>query len=136
MSEETKRYTSEFSGHKQSVKPFRAFLSRVGLVGLAVLCFAVAAGICLLLPSKYGNTGLAKLGEYTVVIMLVVTTGGVALSCVKKVRHAPGSYSTGQYFILMFSVVMGLSFDVSALGQVLAMLGCCSSSSTARCSCI
>ena len=123
MSEETKRYTSEFSGHKQSVKPFRAFLSRVGLVGLAVLCFAVAAGICLLFPSKYGNTGLAKLGEYTVVIMLVVTTGGVALSCVKKVRNAPGSYGAGQYFILMFSVVMGLSFDISAIGQVLAILG-------------
>jgi uncharacterized membrane protein len=118
-----KRYTSEFSGHKQSVKPFKAFLGRLGLVGLAVLCFAVAAGVCLLLPSKYGNTGLAKLGEYTVIIMLVVTTGGIAFSFVKKVRNAQGSYSTGQYFILMFSVVMGLSFDMTAIGRVLAVLG-------------
>ncbi len=116
------RYTGEFSGHKQSVKPLRAFLSRLGLVGLAVACFAVAAGICLLLPSQYGNTGLAKLGEYTVVIMLVVTTGGVALSFVKKVRYAPGSYSTGQYFILMFSVVMGLCFDLSVIGGVVTIL--------------
>lgn len=117
------RYTEEFSGHKQSVKPLKAFLSRIGLVGLAVLCFTVAAGICLMLPSKFGNTGLAKLGEYTAVIMLVVTTGGIAFSFIKKVRNAHGSYSTGQYFILMFSVVMGLSFDISAIGGVLAVLG-------------
>ena len=118
-----RRYTEEFSGHKQSVKPLKAFLSRLALVSLAVLCFAVAAVICLLLPSQYGNTGLQKLSEYTVVIMLVVTTGGIALSCIKKVRNAPGSYSTGQYFILMFSVVMGLSFDITAIGGVLAVLG-------------
>lgn len=122
LTEETERYTEEFSGKKQSIKPFRAFMGRVGLVGLAVLLFAVAAAICLLLPSKYGNTGLAKLSEYTVVIMLVVTTGGIALSFVKKVRYAHGSYSTGLYFILMFSVVMGLSFDLSAIGQVLLLL--------------
>lgn len=120
--EAAQRYTAEFSGHKQSVKPLRAFLCRLALVGLALLCFAAAAGICLLLPSRYGNTGLQKLSEYTVVIMLVVTTGGIALSCVKKVRNAPGSYSTGQYFILMFSVVMGLSFDLSAIGGVLTVL--------------
>jgi uncharacterized membrane protein len=122
LTEETQRYTEEFSGRKQPVKPFKAFMGRVGLVGLSVLLFAAAAAICLLLPSKYGNTGLAKLSEYTVVIMLVVTTGGIALSFVKKVRNAPGSYSTGLYFILMFSVVMGMSFDVSAIGQVLLLL--------------
>ncbi len=122
MTKETQRYTKEFSGKKQSIKPFKAFLGRVGLVGLAVLCFAAAAGICLLLPSQYGNTGLAKLSEYTVIIMLVVTTGGIALSFVKKVRNSPGSYSTGLYFILMFSVVMGLSFDISVIGMVLLLL--------------
>lgn len=122
MTEKMRRYTEEFSGKKQPVKPFKAFLNRAGLVGLAVLCFAAAAVICLLLPSQYGNTGLAKLSEYTVVIMLVVTTGGIALSFVKKVRSASGSYSTGLYFILMFAVVMGLSFDISAVGQVLLLL--------------
>jgi uncharacterized membrane protein len=57
-----------------------------------------------------------------VVIILVVTTGGVLLSFVKKVRNAPGSYSSGIYFILMFAVVMGLSFDLSSIGQVLLLL--------------
>ena len=80
-------------------------------------------GVCLLLPSSYGNTGLAKLGEYTALIMLIVTTLGIALSFVEKVRTAPGSYSSGQYFILMFSVVMGLCFDLSAIAGVLLLFG-------------
>ncbi len=120
---EQDRYIDEFSGKKISIHPFRAFLSRAGLVGLAVLCFAAAAGVALLLPSAYGNQGLKKLGEFTAVIMLVVTTLGIALSFVKKVRKAHGSYSTGQYFILMFSVVMGLSFDFTKIAAALGILG-------------
>ena len=122
-SEETKHSAEEFIAKKQSIKPLKSFMSRVGLVALSVICVAIAMGVCLLLPSQYGNTGLAKLGEYTAVIMLIVTSGGIALSFVKKVRNAPGSYSSGQYFILMFSVVMGLCFDLSAIGGVLIVLG-------------
>ena len=121
--EDTHRYIEAFSGKKQSVKPLRMFMIRVGLVLLSLACVAIAMGICLLLPSSYGNTGLAKLGEYTALIMLMVTTLGIALSFVKKVRNAPGSYSSGQYFILMFSVIMGLCFDTSALTGGLLMLG-------------
>ncbi len=54
MKEEELRYTEEFSGKRQRVRPLTAFLSRVGLVGLAVLCFVAAAGICLLIPSGMG----------------------------------------------------------------------------------
>lgn len=84
-------------------------------VGLAVLCAAAAMGICILIPSKFGNAGLAKLGEHTAIIMLLVTTFGIALSFVKKVRRCPGTYYAGQYCILMFSVAMGLCFDVKAV---------------------
>ena len=120
--EEALRYAKEFSGKKQKIKPLRAFLERMSLVLLALLCFAVAAGICLLLPSRYGNTGLNKLSEYTAVIMLTVTTLGIAFSFIPSVRNAHGSYSSGQYFLLMFSVVMGLSFDLSAIGSALTLL--------------
>jgi len=120
--EDAYRYIEAFSGKKQSVKPLRHFLIRCGLVTLSLACVAVAMGVCLLLPSSYGNTGLAKLGEYTALIMLIVTTLGIALSFVKKVRTAPGSYSSGQYFILMFSMVMGLCFDLSAITGGLIML--------------
>lgn len=121
--EEAKHYADEFSGKKQNITPLKAFLSRAGFVLLAMLCVALAMGISLLLPSRYGNTGFAKLGEHTAVIMLIVTSCGIALSFVKKVRNAPGSYSSGQYFILMFSVVMGLSFDIAAVSGALVLLG-------------
>lgn len=121
--EDTHRYIEAFSGKKQSIKPLKLFLNRLGLVLLSLACVAIAMGICLLLPSSYGNTGLAKLGEYTALIMLIVTTLGIAFSFVKKVRHAPGSYSSGQYFILMFSVIMGLCFDLSATSGGLLLLG-------------
>ena len=120
--EEAKYYSEAFSGSKQSVKPLNAFMIRVGLVSVSIVCVLVAIGICLLLPSQYGNTGLAKLGEYTALIMLLVTSFGILLSFVKKIRYAPGSYSSGQYFLLMFSVGMGLCFDISAVSDSLVIL--------------
>lgn len=91
---------------------------------LAVLCVAVAMGVCLALPSRFGNAGLAKLSEHTAVIMLIVTTLGIGLSFVKKIRSAPGSYSVGQYFILMFSVAMGFCFDINAITKSALFLFC------------
>ena len=56
--------------------------------------------------------------------MLGVTTLGVAFSFSKKVRELPGTYNAGQYFIYMFSVAMGLSFDLSVLSaSSLLLLG-------------
>jgi len=121
--EEAKYYAETFSGGKQSVKPLKAFMSRVGLVSVSIVCVLISMGICLLLPSQYGNTGLVKLGEYTALIMLLVTSFGIILSFVKKIRYAPGSYSSGQYFLLMFSIGMGLCFDISAVSNSLILLG-------------
>ena len=121
--DEAKYYAETFSGGKQSVKPLKAFLSRVGLVMISIICVAISMGICMLLPSQYGNAGLAKLGEYTALIMLLVTSFGIMISFIKRVRNAPGSYSSGQYFLLMFSVGMGLCFDFSAVSSSLVMLG-------------
>lgn len=61
--DEAKYYAETFSGEKQSVKPFKAFMSRVSLVSVSIICVLISTGICLLLPSRYGNTGLAKLGN-------------------------------------------------------------------------
>lgn len=99
-------------GRKQGKPGFKNYAFGVGL---AVLCAAAAMGICLLIPSKFGNTGLAKLSEHTAVIMLLVTSFGIALSFVKRVRQCPGTYYAGQYCILMFSVAMGLCFDIKAV---------------------
>lgn len=118
---EAEHYEDEFSGKKRSIKPWHAFIRRVWLVCLSLGCVAVAMGVALMLPSKFGNTGLAKLSEFMAVVMLVITTLGIAFSFVKKVRNAPDSYNTGQYFILMFSVAMGLCFDFSAMSSALSV---------------
>ena len=93
------------------------------LIALAAACVAAALGAALILPVEEGVARIKNIDRYTAVIMLLVTTFGVALSFVKKVRTAPGSYAAGQYFILMFSVAMGLCFDISALGSAMAVFG-------------
>ena len=106
-------------GQKQSHPGLKSYLFGIAV---AVACAALAMGICILLPSRYGNSGLAKLGEHTAIIMLLVTTFGIALSFVKKVRTCPGTYTSGQYCILMFSVAMGLCFDVESLNSASLMV--------------
>lgn len=88
-------------------EPFsiKSILRRVPIVLLGVLSLALAAGLALLITGELN----------VVVIMLVVTSCGIGLSFVKKVRNAPGSYSAGQYLILMFSFGIGLSFDFGAI---------------------
>jgi len=104
---------AEQTTEETSAKP--GYSNYIYGVSLAALCAVAAMAIAILIPSKYGNTGLAKLGEHTAVIMLLVTTFGIALSFIKKVRTCPGTYQSGQYCILMFSVAMGLCFDIAAI---------------------
>jgi uncharacterized membrane protein len=100
----------------------KRLIHHAGLFGAALVCVVIAMGLTLLIPSQFGNSGLSKLSEYTAVIMLLVTTFGILLSFVKKIRNAPGSYEMGQYMILMFSVAMGLCFDLSAVSGALLLL--------------
>lgn len=85
----------------------RTILRHVPIVLLGILSLAIAAGIALLTTGKLD----------VVVIMLVVTTCGIGFSFIKKVRSAPGSYTVGQYLILMFSFGIGLSFNFGALNK-------------------
>ncbi len=90
---------------EKDVFSFKLILKRIPIVLLGVLCLGIAAGLALLIT-----------GELDVmIIMLTVTTLGIGLSFIKKVREAPGSYSAGQYLIYMFSVGIGLSFDFTAI---------------------
>ncbi len=109
------KYRSVGSAERNTEEKKGKFTDHLRTVLLALGCVAAAMGICLLLPSKFGNTGLAKLSEHTAVMMLVVTTLGIVLSFCKPVRAIPGSHDAGQYGILMFSTAMGLCFDVSLI---------------------
>lgn len=99
------------------------FFGLMKALALAVVCVLIAVGAALALPPEAGAGRFANIDRYTAVIMLLATTLGVGLSFSKKVRALPGSYDAGQYLILMFSVGMGLCFDLSRLGEILLVIG-------------
>jgi len=100
----TERLEKNFVPEKE---PFslKSLLRRIPIVLLAVLSLGIAAGLSLLITGELN----------VVVIMLVVTSCGVGFSFIKRVRSAPGSYTAGQYLILVFSFGIGLSFRFSAI---------------------
>lgn len=87
-------------------------LRHIPAVLLAILSLAIAAGLALLFTGKLD----------VVIIMLVVTTCGIGFSFIKKVREAPGTYTVGQYLILMFSFGIGLSFNFGTLNKEALLL--------------
>ena len=100
-----------FVPEKETFSP-RTILHHIPAVLLAILSLALAAGLALLITGKLD----------VVIIMLVVTTCGIGLSFVKKVREAPGTYTVGQYLILMFSFGIGLSFNFGSLNREALLL--------------
>ena len=95
-------------------EPFslKLILRHVPIVLLGILSLAIAAGLALLITGRLD----------VVIIMLVVTTCGIGFSFIKKVRAAPGSYTVGQYLILMFSLGIGMSFNFSTLNKEALLL--------------
>ncbi len=101
----------------------RYFFGLMKALGLGVVCVLISVAVALALPPEEGTGRMANIDTYTAVIMLMATTLGVALSFSKKVRALPGSYDAGQYLILMFSLGMGLCFDLRRLGAILLVIG-------------
>ena len=52
---------------------------------------------------------------HVAVVILVVTTVGIAGSLIPRIRAIRGTYQSGQYLILMFSTALGMSFDATAI---------------------
>jgi uncharacterized membrane protein len=70
----------------------------VGLsLGLSILCVGLSVGGVLLV---FGKLAVAA-------VILMVTTSGIAMSFVQRVRRLPGTYETGEYLLLIFSVAVG-----------------------------
>lgn len=106
------RLKSELIPEKQKFS-IRNLVPRLLIVLLGVISLAIAAGAALLVTGKLD----------VMIIMLIVTTLGIGLSFVRKIRNAPGSFGTGQYIIYMFSVGIGLSFRLTELsGQLISLL--------------
>lgn len=78
-------------------------LGALGLnVGLAVACVGLAFGLSLLAPEA----------SRTMILILALTSAAVALSFVRRVREASGSFELGEYLILVFCFAAGAMGDV------------------------
>ncbi len=103
---------SSFSGEKM-IFTLRSFLRRIPAIILALLCVGLSLGVSWLVTGNATNI---------VVVMLCVSTLGIVFSFFKKVRSLPGSYTVGQYLIYMFSLAIGMSFDLSLINTSALML--------------
>ena len=92
---------------------WRHLAARIPAVLLSLVCVGISLAAAWLITGNATNI---------MVVMLGVSTLGVAFSFVKKVRSLPGSYTVGQYFIYMFSLAIGMSFDLSLLSAKALML--------------
>ena len=78
----------------------------VGVILLAVICFGLGVLVEYLIN---GNI------DGSLFIMVTVSVLGVALSFIRPVREVSGSYQVGQYLILIFSLGLSMSIDLSKL---------------------
>ena len=92
---------------------FNMLLKRIPAILLAILCVLISLGFSWLISGNATNI---------IFVMIGVSTLGLAFSFVKKIRNLPGSYNAGQYLIYIFSVAMGMSFDLSSITANTLML--------------
>jgi uncharacterized membrane protein len=94
---------------------YKGFFSRerfprlLGSLGLALLIFGIGALFSLLLPGQWG----------TITTILVITSLGIGASFIKPIRRIRMTYQLGQYFILVFCLVVGSMADLSKLVSVI-----------------
>jgi len=106
------RLDAQFVPEKE-VFSWKSLLRRLPIFLLAVAALGISLGASWLITGKIGDV---------MIVMLGVTTLGAAFSFIPRVRRTPGAYTAGQYLILMFSVAMGLSFDLSVISKESLML--------------
>ena len=91
--------------------PYSGLLTQSGLkqllsiVGITLGVVAVSGGAAMLMPE----------GWFMVVFILMITTLGVALSFVKRIRAMERSYDIGMYLIYIFSLAIATMADFSKL---------------------
>ena len=102
--EETRQAEAQAAAAGEKPAPVR-FFALAGLFLLSVAIVGVSAGISFLIAGKLETS----------IVMLIITTLGIAASFNKKIRHTPGTYETGHYLILVFSLAIGVNADIAKL---------------------
>jgi uncharacterized membrane protein len=88
----------------------------LGAVALGLGIVVVVAGLALvvLTPVVHGEAVLDS-DAFATAVILGITTLGLGLSLVGRIRERPGTYATGQYLFLVFAVAIGTLANVAEL---------------------
>ena len=98
----------EIRGVKETYGRIERFRAVLASAGLTIAVVAVGAGIAFLL------TG-GDFDKIEVPAILLVTTLAIGLSFIPKVRAIRGTYETGGYLLLVFSLAIGTTANIDAL---------------------
>lgn len=82
-------------------------LPLLGAIGLSIVIVVIGLGVSFLLPDV----------PMTVSVILTITTLGVALSFIPKVRNIKKTFQLGMYCIIAFSIVIASRCDLSVIFQ-------------------
>jgi len=106
MKDQAKQF-EEYQSYKGFFKK-DTLLPLFGSLGLAILIFAIAGGLSLLVDKS----------SQMIVVILSITTLGILASHIPKVNKVKKSFQLGMYFILVFCVVVSSQADISMFTNV------------------
>lgn len=89
------------------------WLGMLAAFGLSVLFLAIGAGLALLLTGTLNE----------LVVILTITTLGIAASFSERVRRLPHTFEMGMVLILVFSVIVASLFDIHSVNRASMMIG-------------
>ena len=84
------------------------FVPLLGAMGVAIIIFAVGAGVSMLLPSV----------PQMVSVILTITTLGIAASFIPWINRIKKTFQLGMYLIIAFSLIVASMSDLSVMLQV------------------
>lgn len=86
----------------------KTLLPLLGAFGISVAILGVSYGISLLFPKEYA----------TAIIILLITSFGIAFSFVPKIKAIKKTFQLGMYLILIFSLTVASMADISKLSNI------------------
>lgn len=97
----------EFESYEGMLKK-KTFVPLFGALGTSVAILGVSYGISLLLPKDY----------QTAVVILLITSFGIAFSFVPKIKAIKKTFQLGMYLILIFCLTVASMADISKLSNI------------------
>lgn len=88
--------------------------------GLAIV--VAAAGLTFAAVAGTVDGPVLDSDAFATGVILAITTLGLGLSAIRRLRETPGTYATGQYLFLVFAVAIGTLVDLPSLATSLTQV--------------